>query len=58
MGLRNGLHREYWKKYFNIGNSQSSRKLSQKRPYLLKGVVEEGFGVSALRVGWVGFLDG
>jgi len=34
------------------------RKLSQRRPYLLKGVVEEEFGVATLRVKWVGFLDG
>jgi error-prone DNA polymerase len=33
------------------------RKLSQRRPYLLKGVVEEEFGVPTLRVKWVGFLD-
>jgi error-prone DNA polymerase len=34
------------------------RKLSQRRPYLIKGVVEEEFGVATLRVKWVGFLDG
>ena len=34
------------------------RRLSQQRPYLLKGVVEEEFGVATLRVKWVGFLDG
>ena len=33
------------------------RKLSQRRPYLIKGVVEEEFGVATLRVKWVGFLD-
>ena len=33
------------------------RKLSQRRPYLLKGIVEEEFGVATLRVKWVGFLD-
>ena len=32
------------------------RKLSQRRPYLLKGMVEEEFGVATLRVKWVGFL--
>ena len=32
-------------------------RLSQKRPYLLKGVVDEEFGVASLRVRWVGFLD-
>ena len=34
------------------------RKLSQRRPYLIKGMVEEEFGVATLRVKWVGFLDG
>ncbi|UFS71414.1 DNA polymerase III subunit alpha [Geomonas sp. RF6] len=34
------------------------RKLSQKRPYLLKGVVDVEFGVPTLRVKWVGFLGG
>jgi len=33
------------------------RKLSQRRPYLLKGVVDEEYGVATLRVKWVGFLD-
>ncbi|HJV34766.1 DNA polymerase III subunit alpha, partial [Geomonas sp.] len=33
------------------------RKLSQRRPYLLKGIVEKEFGVATLRVKWVGFLD-
>jgi error-prone DNA polymerase len=33
------------------------RKLSQRRPYLIKGMVEEEFGVATLRVKWVGFLD-
>jgi error-prone DNA polymerase len=33
------------------------RKLSQRRPYLLKGMVEEEFGVATLRVKWVGFLE-
>ena len=33
------------------------RKLSQRRPYLLKGIVEEEFGVATLRVKWVGFLE-
>jgi error-prone DNA polymerase len=34
------------------------RRLSQSRPYLLKGIVEEEFGVPTLRVRWVTFLDG
>ncbi|PLX83183.1 MAG: DNA polymerase III subunit alpha [Desulfuromonas sp.] len=33
------------------------RKLSRLRPYLLKGRVEEEFGVATLNVEWVGFLD-
>jgi len=33
------------------------RKLSQHRPYLIKGIVEVEFGVATLRVKWVGFLD-
>jgi len=33
------------------------RKLSQRRPYLIKGVVEVEFGVATLRGKWVGFLD-
>lgn len=34
------------------------RSLSRLRPYVLKGRVEEEFGVATLRVEWVGFLDG
>ena len=33
------------------------RRLSQRRPYLLKGVIDEEFGVATLRVRWVSFLD-
>lgn len=33
------------------------RRLSQSRPYLLKGIVEEEFGVPTLRVRWISFLD-
>ena len=33
------------------------RKLTRQRPYLLKGKVEEEFGVATLTVEWVGFLD-
>ena len=32
--------------------------LSCSRPYLLKGKVEEEFGVTTLNVEWVGFLGG
>lgn len=35
-----------------------ARKLSQRRPYLIKGVVEEEFGVATLRVKWIDFLPG
>jgi error-prone DNA polymerase len=34
------------------------KKLTHHRPYLLKGKVEEEFGVATLNVEWVGFLDG
>lgn len=33
------------------------RKLSRSRPYVLKGKVEEEFGVATLTVEWAGFLD-
>jgi error-prone DNA polymerase len=33
------------------------QKLSRSRPYVLKGKVEEEFGVATLNVDWVGFLD-
>lgn len=33
------------------------KRLSQKRPYLLKGLVDVEFGVPSLRVKWVSFLD-
>jgi error-prone DNA polymerase len=33
------------------------RKLAQPRPYLVKGRVEEEFGVTTLNVFWLGFLD-
>jgi len=33
------------------------RKLSRSRPYLLKGKVEEAFGVATLNVEWVGFVE-
>jgi error-prone DNA polymerase len=34
------------------------RKLARARPYLVKGRVEEEFGVATLNVFWLGFLDG
>ncbi|MEZ4599125.1 MAG: DNA polymerase III subunit alpha [Syntrophotaleaceae bacterium] len=33
------------------------RKLAHPRPYLVKGRVEEEFGVVTVNVGWLGFLD-
>jgi error-prone DNA polymerase len=33
------------------------RKLSQRRPYVLKGAVEVEFGVATLRVKWVEFIQ-
>jgi error-prone DNA polymerase len=33
------------------------RRLSQKRPYLLKGIVDQEYGVPTLRVKWVSFMD-
>lgn len=33
------------------------RKLSQRRPYVIKGAVEVEFGVPTLRVKWIDFLD-
>jgi error-prone DNA polymerase len=32
------------------------RRLSQSRPYLLRGIIEEEFGVATLRVRWVSFV--
>jgi error-prone DNA polymerase len=33
------------------------KKLTRHRPYLLKGKVEEEFGVATLNVQWVGYID-
>lgn len=43
--------------FFPAAYGRFCRKLSRLRPYVLKGRVEEDFGVATLRVEWVGFLD-
>jgi error-prone DNA polymerase len=43
--------------FFPRAYARFCRKLSRQRPYLLKGKVEEEFGVATLTVEWVGFLD-
>ncbi len=43
--------------FFPAAYARFCRKLSRHRPYLLKGKVEEDYGVATLTVEWVGFLD-
>jgi error-prone DNA polymerase len=43
--------------FFPQAYARFCRKLSRHRPYVLKGKVEEEFGVTTLTVEWVGFLD-
>lgn len=43
--------------FFPRAYARFCRLLSRQRPYLLKGKVEEEFGVCTLNVEWVGFLD-
>jgi error-prone DNA polymerase len=43
--------------FFPRAYARFCRKLSRARPYVLKGRVEEEFGVATLNVEWVGFLD-
>jgi DNA polymerase III alpha subunit len=43
--------------FFPRAYARFCRMLSRQRPYLLKGKVEEEFGVTTLTVEWVGFLD-
>ncbi len=43
--------------FFPAAYGRFCRKLSRLRPYVLKGRVEEEFGVATLRVEWVGFLE-
>jgi error-prone DNA polymerase len=44
--------------FFPPAYARFCRQLSRSRPYLLKGKVEEAFGVATLTVEWVGFLEG
>ncbi len=44
--------------FFPNAYNRFCRKLSRQRPYVLKGRVDEEFGVATLNVEWVGFLDG
>lgn len=43
--------------FFPRAYERFCRKLTRHRPYLLKGKIEEDFGVATLNVEWVGFLD-
>ncbi len=43
--------------FFPAAYARFCRKLTRHRPYLLKGKVEEEYGVATLTVEWVGFLD-
>ncbi|MBE0599656.1 MAG: DNA polymerase III subunit alpha, partial [Desulfuromonadales bacterium] len=43
--------------FFPAAYARFCRLLSRQRPYLLKGRVEVEWGVPALTVEWVGFLD-
>jgi len=43
--------------FFPKAYERFCRRLSRHRPYLLKGKVEEEFGVATLTVEWVDFLD-
>jgi len=43
--------------FFPRAYARFCRKLSRLRPYVLKGRVEENFGVATLNVEWVGFAD-
>ena len=43
--------------FFPRAYARFCRKLSRLRPYVLKGRVEEDFGVATLNVEWVGFAD-
>jgi len=42
--------------FFPRAYERFCRKLTRHRPYLLKGRIEEEFGVATLNVEWVGFL--
>jgi len=43
--------------FFPRAYARFCRKMVRHRPYVLKGKVEEEFGVATLNVQWIGFLD-
>jgi len=43
--------------FFPAAYARFCQKLGRARPYLIKGVVEEEFGVATVNVMWLGFLD-
>ena len=43
--------------FFPRAYARFCKKMVRHRPYLLKGKVEEEFGVATLNVQWAGFLD-
>jgi len=43
--------------FFPKAYARFCRKMVRHRPYILKGKVEEEFGVATLNVQWIGFLD-
>ena len=43
--------------FFPKAYERFCKKLTRHRPFLLKGKVEEEFGVAALNIEWVDFLD-
>ena len=43
--------------FFPAAYARFCRKLGTPRPYLIKGLVEEEFGVATVNVMWLGFLD-
>ncbi len=43
--------------FFPQAYARFCRKLTRRRPYVLKGKVEEEFGVPTLTVTWIGFLE-
>jgi error-prone DNA polymerase len=43
--------------FFPAAYARFCKKLGMPRPYLIKGVVEQEFGVATVNVMWLGFLD-
>ena len=43
--------------FFPRAYARFCRKLTRHRPYLLRGKVEEEFGVATLNVQWMGTVD-